>query len=44
MLSNSTIPQQYVEASVLDPVAQDLLQCCERNLDTSINLGVSSLL
>lgn len=44
MLNNSTIPQEYVEASVLDPVATDLLLCCDRNLDTSINLGVSSLL
>jgi len=43
MLSNHTIPQEYVEASVLDHVATDLLLTCNLNLDTSINLGVSSL-
>mgnify|MGYP003313740210 CR=1 FL=1 len=44
MLSNRNIPQEYIEASVLDHVAEDLLLTYECNLDTAINLGVSSLL
>ena len=44
MLNNKTIPQEYIEASVLDHVAEDLLLSCNRNLETSINLGVSSVL
>lgn len=44
MLSNRNIPQEYIEASVLDYVAEDLLSTYECNLDTAINLGVSSLL
>lgn len=44
MLSNRNIPQKYIEASVLDHVAEDLLLTCNCNTDTSINLGVSSLL
>ena len=38
------MPQEYIEASVLDHVAEDLLLTCNCNLDTAINLGVSSLL
>lgn len=44
MLSNRNMPQEYIEASVLDHVAEDLLLTCNCNLDTAINLGVSSLL
>ena len=44
MLNNTNIPDEYIEASVLDHVAEDLLLTCDCNLDTSINLGVSSLL
>lgn len=44
MLSNRNIPQEYIEASVLDHVAEDLLLTCNCKLDTAINLGVSSLL
>jgi hypothetical protein len=44
MLSNKNISQEYIEASVLDHVAEKMLLSCNCNLDTAINLGVSSLL
>tara|TARA_R110001606_G_scaffold346958_1_gene496253 strand:- start:714 stop:1745 length:1032 start_codon:yes stop_codon:yes gene_type:complete len=44
MLSNNNIPEEFIEASINDEGAERLLLYCKCNLDTAINLGVSSLL